>query len=121
MVCVRGAELSFPENRDTPIAADLDFSAGVSAVFDWRQEGPQTWDIEVETEAGSLVLRDGGARLEIDGAARDVGSNREYPNLYAAMSELVTKRAIEVDLTPMVHVADAMTLGRRITVPAFHF
>ena len=118
---LRGAELSFPENRDTPIAADLDFSAGVSAVFDWRQEGPQTWDIEVETEAGSLVLRDGGARLEIDGAARDVGSNREYPNLYAAMSELVTKRAIEVDLAPMVHVADAMTLGRRITVPAFHF
>ena len=54
------AELSFPRNRAAPIAADLAFSdetgLPIRAEFDWRQTGPQTWDIRVETEAGRLTL-----------------------------------------------------------------
>ena len=38
----------------------------VSAFFDWRQEGPQTWDIEIETNKGPLALREGGAEGEAD-------------------------------------------------------
>lgn len=122
-VHLRGAVLSFPANRQTPIAAQLDFSGNVSARFDWRQEGPQTWDIEVETDGGTLALRLGGNVLEIDGApvagARSIMG--EYPALYARMADLVRDRAVDVDLRPMVHVADAMTLGRREVVAAFHF
>jgi D-galactose 1-dehydrogenase len=44
-VHITAATLVFPENRQTPIAARLAFTGGVSAEFDWRQEGPQTWDI----------------------------------------------------------------------------
>jgi len=44
-VFLREATLDFPENCDTPIAADLRFSGNVTADFDWRQEGPQSWDI----------------------------------------------------------------------------
>lgn len=122
-VHLTGAELSFPANRQTPIAARLAFSGGVTADFDWRQEGPQTWDIVIETDRGTLALRMGGNVLEIDGVAQ-AGENSimgEYPALYARMAELVRARESEVDLAPMVHVADALTLGRRVVVEDFHF
>ncbi len=122
-VHVTGATLEFPENRDTPIAAQITFSGGVSADFDWRQEGPQTWDIEVETDKGRMALRMGGNRLEIDGTeAGGVNSIMgEYPALYAQMAALVRAGRSDVDLSPMVHVADALTLGKRVMVAPFHF
>jgi D-galactose 1-dehydrogenase len=122
-VHLTAAELDFPANRQTPIAARLNFSGGVTADFDWRQEGPQTWDIEIETPQGQLALRMGGNVLEFGG--RPAGGENtimgEYPALYARMADLVRAGKSEVDLSPMVHVADAMTLGRRVTVEAFEF
>jgi D-galactose 1-dehydrogenase len=114
--------LTFPENCQTPIAAALTFSGGVTADFDWRQEGPQTWDIDVETDQGRLALRMGGNRLELDGkeVAGENSIMGEYPALYARMAELVARGQSDVDLAPMTHVADALTLGRRVTVPPFH-
>ena len=117
------AELDYPANRQTPIAARLRFTGEVTADFDWRQTGPQTWDIEVETDQGHLALRMGGNVLEIDGKAV-AGENSimgEYPALYARMAELVRTGASEVDLAPMVHVADALSLGRRMVTDAFEF
>ena len=117
------ATLEFPANRDTPIAAQLVFSGGVTANFDWRQEGPQTWDIDVETDAGPLALRMGGNQLEIGGIvnAGDASIMGEYPALYARMAELVKTGARDVDLAPMVHVADAFSIARRMTVAPFEF
>ncbi|AWD21432.1 Gfo/Idh/MocA family protein [Fuscovulum blasticum] len=122
-VHLTGAELEFPANRQTPIAARLAFSGNVTADFDWRQTGPQTWDIEVETDRGVLALRMGGNVLEIDGqpAGGQASIMGEYPALYARMAELVRAGACEVDLAPMVHVADALTLGRRILTDPFDF
>ena len=121
-VHLTAAALTYPENCQTPIAAELTFEGNVTADFDWRQEGPQTWDIEVETNAGTLALRMGGNRLEIDGVEL-AGENSimgEYPALYARMAELVAKGQSEVDLAPATHVADAFTLGRRITTDPFY-
>ena len=122
-VHLTGAELDFPANRQTPIAARLTFSGGVSADFDWRQTGPQTWDIEVTTPEGKLALRMGGNLLEIDGVAAGGADTimGEYPALYARMAELVRNGQSDIDLAPMVHVADALTLGRRNIVAAFDF
>jgi D-galactose 1-dehydrogenase len=117
------AKLEFPSNRQTPIAAKLTFSGNVTADFDWRQEGPQTWDIIAQTDRGSLALRMGGNVLEIDGRPT-VGENSimgEYPALYARMAKLVREGTSDVDLAPMVHVADALTLGERVTTVEFHF
>lgn len=118
---LRSADLHFPANRDTPIAAQLQWTNNVTGDFDWQQTGPQSWDIKVETTAGTLNLHDGGDRLVIDGQEIAAGNNREYPALYDRMAELVKTRASEIDVSPMIHVADALTLGKRITVDPFHF
>ena len=121
-VHMRAAELTFPSNCQTPIAASLTFSGNVSADFDWRQEGPQTWDIAIDTPKGQLHLRMGGNVLEIDGKVQ-AGKNSimgEYPALYARMAKLVKTGASDVDLAPMIHVADALTLGIRIQTEAFY-
>ena len=121
-VHLTAATLTYPENCQTPIAAELTFSGHVTADFDWRQQGPQTWDIEIDTSAGTLALRMGGNRLEVDGVEM-AGENSimgEYPALYARMAELVAAGQSDVDLAPAVHVADAFALGSRIIVPPFH-
>ncbi|MGH1329338.1 MAG: Gfo/Idh/MocA family protein [Paracoccaceae bacterium] len=128
---LNGADLYFPANHQTPIAADLRFAAqngaDLRAQFDWRQEGDQIWTIEVQTKTGLLRLEDGGARLLIDGVEQPQPNSEaaplggEYPRLYANMSALLAKGASDVDLSPMVHVADAFTLGRRHEVAPFAF
>jgi D-galactose 1-dehydrogenase len=117
------AELSFPENRAAPIAAELSFSdaAGlpIRAEFDWRQTGPQTWDIRVETDAGRLVLSAGGSRLAHDGKMLVDEKQAEYRGIYRRFAELIDNGVSDIDLSPLVHVADAFMLGRRHAVEPF--
>jgi D-galactose 1-dehydrogenase len=117
------AELEFPENRAAPIAASLTFTNAeklpVKAVFDWRQTGKQSWDIEAETEAGKMRLADGGARLFIDGTLSFEAPEQEYPSLYRRFAEIVRAGVSDADIAPLTHVADAFMLGRRKIVQAF--
>jgi predicted dehydrogenase len=122
---VRAAELSFPENRAQPIAAELRFASPVggeelSASFDWRLEKGEAWTIDIRTEAGMRVrLLDGAARLEVDGTDRAVEGPAEYAALYAELLDLIDERRSLVDLRPLRLVADAFLLGRRKVVEAF--
>ena len=118
------AALSFPANRAAPIAAALRFGAGqggdLRAEFDWRQTGPQSWDIHLETGAERFTLSRGGARLERNGELLLEAPEAEYRGIYRHFVDLIQAGACDVDLSPMIHVADAFMLGRRITVEAFH-
>ncbi|MDD7911960.1 Gfo/Idh/MocA family oxidoreductase [Pseudovibrio exalbescens] len=124
-VHVQQATLAFPENRDTPIAAQLMFhhsgGAQVTAEFDWLQEGLQSWDIEVETAQGTMKLAMGGSKMFINDELVKEGADHEYANLYRRMAELVQAEESDVDLLPLVHVSDAFALGRRVTVAPFEF
>lgn len=117
------AVLEFPAGREAPIAAYLDFAGAgglvATADFDWRQTGPQTWDIEIETDAGVLTLAMGGARMAIDGRPVVAGDDREYAGIYSRFARLIGRGASDVDLAPLVQVADAFMLGRRKVVEAF--
>ncbi|CAN7230672.1 Gfo/Idh/MocA family oxidoreductase [Rhizobium rhizogenes] len=119
-----GAVLEFPENRDSPIAADLQFKSGrglpVHAEFDWRQTGKQSWDIVAETEAGQMVLSEGGSKLSVNGELTFTAPEAEYPSLYRRFAEIVKAGTSDVDLAPLRHVADAFMLGKRKFVEAFH-
>jgi D-galactose 1-dehydrogenase len=116
--------IHFPVNRAAPIASELLFrdAAGtaIHARFDWRQTGPQTWTIVVETDGGVLELRDGGARLSIDGTDPTNPESAEYPALYARFAELIRTGRRDVDTAPLRHVADAFTRADRQVTEAFH-
>jgi len=111
------ATLLFPGNRAQPIAADLAFADAdgddrVTATFDWRQTGPQSWTVTVSTEDGELTLENGGAKLTIrDDLVVDSG-DVEYAGIYRHFAALVGKGASDVDLRPLRHVADAFMIGR---------
>ena len=91
----------------------------VTAAFDFRQTGEQSWDIRIETEAGTLLMSGGGARLAHDGRSLIDEPEREYPGLYRRFVELARTGRSEVDLAPLALVADAFLLGRRRSVEAF--
>ncbi len=120
-----GAELHFPENRDTPIAAQCRFhhpqGAEVSMELDWLEPGTPTWAIEAVTDEGHMRMENGGGKLTIDDTPDDSlpGLAGEYPRLYAQMAKLVESGAIDMDLAPMRHVADAFTLGKRVKAAPF--
>lgn len=116
------SELYFPQNRAAPIAANLAFRMSdvpVDAEFDWRQTGPQTWDIEVETIEGNLLLSKGGSEMFVDGIKRMAEPDHEYRNLYRQFVDLIAEGRSDVDLSPLQHVADAFLLGRRHAVERF--
>ncbi|MER8702845.1 Gfo/Idh/MocA family oxidoreductase [Mesorhizobium sp. M1273] len=120
---IRSAELDFPENRAAPIAAHIAFRTSnglpVTMELDWRQTGPQSWDILADTEAGSMVLSGGGSKLTIDGRVVHEEPEAEYPMLYKRFAEIVRAGTSDVDLAPLQHVADAFMLGKRNVVEAF--
>lgn len=108
------AILQVPSNRQTPIAASLRFhhpgGAEVRAEFDWRQPGDPLWQMSIETEDDVLELGFEASSLDI-----------EYQRLYLHMSELIKDRTVDMDLSPLMHVADACMLGQRVSVEPFHF
>jgi D-galactose 1-dehydrogenase len=123
-VFLTAATLQFPQNRAQPIAADLRFadSAGgdrVTATFDWRQTGPQTWDIRVATDDGELLLQAGGSKLFIKGEPITDEGDTEYASIYKHFAGLVATGKSDVDLRPLRHVADAFMVGRHEFVEAF--
>jgi D-galactose 1-dehydrogenase len=123
-VFLRSAELLFPADADAPIAANLVFGLPgperrLTAAFDWRQKGPPSWDILIETEAGtSLKLSRGGRELTVDGTLLINGADHEYPLMYRHFAELLGRKTSDIDEQPFVLVADAFMIGRRIGVEA---
>jgi D-galactose 1-dehydrogenase len=120
---VTRADLDFPSNRAAPIAAELDISdmdgLPIHAVFDFRQTGPQSWDIRFDTDGGPVTLSSGGARLFDGDAVLVDAKDAEYQGLYRRFVELIADGRSDVDLAPQLLVADAFMLGRRRVVDAF--
>jgi len=122
-VFVTHAELAFPSNCQAPIAANLLLATAsdlpIAAEFDFRQTGPQSWDIVVETDGGQLKLSSGGARMTAGDELLVDDKEQEYPGLYRRFAELARTGASDVDLAPLRLVADAFLLGRRHVVEPF--
>jgi predicted dehydrogenase len=109
---VRSAELSFPANAHTPIAADIVFAGD-----DWRRKEDEEWTMEFTTADGrSIRLSDGGARLSIDGLDQQASGPGEYPDIYREFVDLIDQRRSSVDLRPLRIVADCLLASRRRVV-----
>ena len=128
-IFVREATLVYPANRDMPIAAELTFHSNAStdlvgrtltADFDWRQDGEQTWDFAGETEDGSVfALTLGGSKLTIDGQITVEAPSEEYEAIYRRFADLLRSGESLVDSNPFQLVADAFMVGRRIVTDPF--
>ena len=119
-----GARIAVPQGRASPIAATLSLRTGgapVSVDFDFREEGKQIWDIVVETDAGTLQLRDGGSRLQLPGVDPVSGPEGEYPRLYEHFAELIGKGESDVDTAPLALALTALATADRVTTEPFTF
>jgi D-galactose 1-dehydrogenase len=120
-VHIKSAELQFPANKFTPIAASVQFSGDLTMELDWLKEGRQMWEMTLRAGGDVVALLDGGNRCMINDLEVAGTTLGEYPALYHHMATLVREGRSDVDLAPMVHVSDAMTLGKRINVAPFSF
>jgi D-galactose 1-dehydrogenase len=120
---LKDAELSFPRNCETPIAAHLALvdaqGAPINVDLDFLQTGVQTWDIVVETDAGRLTLSMGGKSMAVNDQPMELAQQPEYAGLYAHFAELVREGRSDVDMAPLQLVGDAFLCGRRRDVDPF--
>ena len=121
---VRSAELSIPENAETPIATEIDFASDVAdgplhASLDFRRTEGEEWTIDIRTTDGASVrLVDGGARLFLDGQEQKLEGPGEYPDIYREFVDLIDQRRSSVDVRPLRLVADCFLAASRRTVEA---
>jgi len=122
-VFVTAAELAFPANCQSPIAANLTLTdiggLPIRAEFDFRQTGPQSWDIVAETDQGQMTLSRGGRIMTVDGKVVADAPDEEYRELYRHFVKLAASGASDVDLAPLRLVADSFLLGKRSIVEPF--
>jgi len=121
---VRSADLSFPENAQTPVAAEIHFDSAVadgplSCSLDWRRSEGEEWTIAINSSDGmKLRLDDGGSRLIIDGEERQSSGPGEYPDIYREFVDLIDESRSHVDVAPLRLVADCLLVGSRRSVKA---
>jgi D-galactose 1-dehydrogenase len=127
---IKSAELLFPANRDTPIAASLAMKSPASenadskltAEFDWRRQGDQSWNIDIALDDGTaLRLTDGGSRLWVNNTMRFEAPMAEYKGIYHHFAELLDAGKSAMDAAPFQLVADAFLVGRRQTTASFNW
>jgi D-galactose 1-dehydrogenase len=124
-IFVDSARLRIPANRHAPIAATLGLRTAdatpISVELDFLRIGEPRWDIVIGTDSGRLDVRERGFAMSIDGTPVAVGPEQEYQNLYARFIELVRAGRSEVDVRPLMLVADAFMLGDVTSTEAFEW
>ena len=123
-VMLDSATMQVPQGRASPLAAKLKMYAGavpIDVVLDFLQTGPQTWNIEVDTDGGTLRLSQGGSVVEFPGKPPEQLPSLEYPRLYARFAELIAAGRSDVDIAPLRLVADAFLIAEREITAPFSF
>ena len=110
------AGMLIPGNRGAPIAAELSMAtaggAPISAAFDWRQTGPQIWEIIFEAGEERFDFVQGGDDAANVLPGEESGLASEYRAMYRRFVSLVQSGENDVDLAPLRLVADAFMRGK---------
>ncbi len=115
-VRLKGAQLHIPANKAAPIAADLNMEttsgAPITAAFDWRQTGPQIWDIVFEAGDEQFHFAQSGDDAAHTAPDEESSLGHEYRDMYRRFVDLIQSGQSDVDLAPLHLVADAFLRGR---------
>ncbi|MEO7277880.1 MAG: Gfo/Idh/MocA family oxidoreductase [Sphingomicrobium sp.] len=123
---VQSAELSFPANAQTPIAADIVFASPqadgqMCGSFDFRRTEGEEWTIDITTTDGARVrLENGGSTLVVNGQRHEDDGAPEYADIYRIFADLIEHRRSLVDVAPLRLVADCLLNGSRKMVEPIH-
>jgi D-galactose 1-dehydrogenase len=92
----------------------------LTAAFDWRRDGGQSWRVAIDVVDGPrLELTDGGAKLLVDGRLAATDAASEYEDVYSRFAELLARGESAVDGAASQLVEDAFRLGVRTAVEPF--
>ncbi len=119
---VSRADFQIPEGLHAPIAAQLDMRIGdarLAVDLHFHDDDTPEWTIELDTDGGTLALRDGGATLLIDGEETRQDRNSEYADIYRRFATLIVEGRSEIDVRPLRLVADAFLLAKHSIVEPF--
>ena len=127
-IYVASSRIEVPSNWSTPIGVDIVFKRGdsvavdMSAIFDWRQRGPQTWDIDIRTRDGlELKLSKGGSVLHVNSKLIMEAKLEEYEMIYAKFARLLKAKKSDADYSPLQLECDAFMLAKPVVVEAFEW
>lgn len=123
-VRLTAATMGVPEGRAAPLTADLSLQSGAAAItanFDFLEVERPVASITVETDAGTLVMGEGGDRLTLAGETVALAPETEYPQLYRQFAGLIAAGNSDVDLLPLQLVADAFLVAERQEMAPFAF
>ncbi|MBG1231992.1 Gfo/Idh/MocA family protein [Aestuariivirga litoralis] len=125
-VFVEASKIEVPENWSTPIGVEISFKRGdgkpadMQAVFDWRQRGEQTWEIEIGTTDGmKMKLTHGGSVLYINGKLIIEAKLEEYERIYAKFAKLLKAKKSDTDTAPLQLICDAYMMAKPVVVKKF--
>jgi len=103
-----------PDNWESPVAASFDLvGSGIRCIakMDWRATA-ERWEIRIHSSKKSLLLSEGGARLEVDGVIqRQSEAHQEYRGVYARFSDLIKAKQSSFDFGPLTMVEDLHSLA----------
>ena len=124
----RAAQLLVPTNCGAPIAAEIelrtDSGIEIDASLDFRETGPQRWNIDLDTDEGAMRLSAGGGHLTLadDPVPPDPGSlDAEYQAIYRRFHELIARGESDVDTRPLQLVSDIFLVAKQIPVESFQY
>jgi D-galactose 1-dehydrogenase len=124
-IFVDSARLLIPANRHAPIGATVRLQTGdgtpILCELDFLRAGAPRWDIVVETDTGVLQISERGFAMAIDGDPVTLGPEQEYRTLYSRFVDLVRAARSDVDVRPLMLVADAFLLADVTSIDPFHW
>jgi len=122
------AQLFVPANRSAPIAAEIelrtDSGIEIHASFDFRETGPQRWNIDLDTDGDAMHLSAGGGHLTLgeQPVPADPGSlDAEYAAIYRRFYDLIARGESDVDTRPLQLVSDIFLVAKQIPVQSFEY
>ncbi|HEY6923828.1 MAG TPA: Gfo/Idh/MocA family oxidoreductase [Steroidobacteraceae bacterium] len=124
----QAAQLFVPMNCAAPIAAEVELRTDsgilINASFDFRETGPQRWNIDLDTDEGAVHLSAGGGHLTLgdNPVPADPGSlDCEYAAIYRRFGELIQRGESDVDTRPLQLVSDIFLVAKQIPVESFEY